>query len=193
MEIYCVKIRQKQGGDRYFPFERLYIVPETFITRGSWKKIFREMLVVESTEVVLKALNTLSCTLERTIPENGPVVRTPVPWASAMNFANAVPDMNEKRIVIPTYIRHSALGYIYSQLLPAKLQGLELSLYLQDRVIPSVCYQCTNLAQKYAGGCYLTSEDCRRNLSLTLGPDSSPQKGNQQACLTDSVKTASPV
>ena len=74
MEIYAVKIRQKQGrNNAYFPFERMYIVPDEFVTGGQWRDVFPHMLVVESPEAVLCVLRGMNLAVNKRISlERGP-------------------------------------------------------------------------------------------------------------------------
>lgn len=171
MDIYCVKIRQRRFPDKtYFPFERLYIVPEEFITSGHWKRVFEHMLVVESPEPVLQLLDKITISRKSEIADK----RSPEvtgSWNGNWNPSKTtaiLPDMKTHRIVIPTYVHKNKLGYVWSYLKNATMRGLDLSLYLPDRVIPSICYLCANLSYKYAGECSPSTEKCRVLAQLDL-------------------------
>jgi hypothetical protein len=127
MEIYCVKIRQtelKYGTRTYFPFERLYLVPDAFLENDYWKQMFKYMFVIEMpTDKLLNELRRVA----------------------GLRHRGAIPKEVEEgyRVVVPTYIQNGKLGYMWSYLKKAQLQGLDLSLYTPQVVIPSMCYQCT--------------------------------------------------
>jgi len=184
MDIYCVKIRQRRLRNReYFPFERMYVVPSTFFENDYWKRVFPYMLVAESPKALLDVLEKMDCDAEIVIEETGnPEPRTSRPRHTIRRtIEDAMPRLNEKRIVIPTYVYKKKLGYLWSYLKTAKAQGIELSLYTPNMIIPSICYQCVNLSHKYAGECQLTDSKCRELIAL----DIPKQKGDEE-CLLDS-------
>ena len=106
----------------YFPFERMYLVPDSFLENDYWKGVFKYMLVVETPTLEL-------------LTELG-----------QRGLRNDLPKEVKEghRVVIPTYTQNGKLGYMWSYLKRAKLQGLELSLYTPHAVIPSLCHQCIN-------------------------------------------------
>ena len=189
MDIYVVKIRQRRLMNRtYFPFERLYMVPNEFFENDYWKSVFPYMLVVESPL-------TLIATLEKLDLQEALVLDTdknPEPdssWKGPHRRAALgcmMPNLKNHRIVIPTYPYKKKLGYIWSYLKNAKSQGIELSLYTPDKIVPSVCYQCVNLSHKYAGECQLTSDACRGLIKLDL-----PKRKEDETCQSDSGKRPS--
>lgn len=189
MDIYCVKIRQKQGRDNaYFPFERMYLVPDAFITGGQWRDVFPYMLVVESPDVVLGILRGMTrnihdrITLGRGREDVLPQTRY------GTTFEKALPDMSGKKIIIPTYKHKAKIGYLWSYLKKAKAVGLDLSLYTPERIVPSICYSCLSLSHKYAGECHPSNEKCRELINLDL--TTTAQGGD--ACPSDSQEAASP-
>lgn len=186
MEIYCVKIRQRRLPNRtYFPFERLYIVPAEFFENDYWKTIFPYMLVAESPRALLSVLENMECNASIDLPEGeGPQPRSSKRRHSTIRAE--MPDMDGKRIVIPTYLYKKKLGYLWSYLKTARAQGIELSLYTPDSVVPSVCYQCVNLSHKYAGECQLTDDKCRSLIKLDL-----PKQKGDEECQSDSEKRPS--
>lgn len=184
MEIYAVKIRQTQGrNNNYFPFERLYIVPDEFLTSGQWLDVFPYMLVVESPEAVLSGLRGMSLKMSKKISlGRGPEeINT---REHSPTFGKFLPDMVGKKIVIPTYKHKAKIGYLWSYLKKAKAVGLELALYTPERIVPSICYSCLSLSHKYSGECHPSNEKCREliNLDLTTaqGGDACPS-GSQEA------------
>ena len=186
MDIYCVKIRQVQGkANTYFPFERLYIVPDEFITSDQWRDVFPYMLVVESPESVLIYLRGMGLKTSKKISlSRGPEEISTREYSPT--FGKFLPDMTGKKIVIPTYKHKTKIGYLWSYLKKAKAVGLELSLYTPERVVPSICYSCLNLSHKYSGECHPSNEKCRELINLDL---TTTQGGD--ACPSDSQEAAS--
>ena len=186
MDIYCVKIRQIQGrSNSYFPFERLYIVPDEFVTSGQWQDVFPYMLVVESPEAVLGVLRGMSLKVNKKISlGRGPEEISTREYSPT--FGKFLPDMTGKKIVIPTYKHKAKIGYLWSYLKKAKAAGLELALYTPERIVPSICYSCLNLSHKYAGECHPSNEKCRELINLDL---TTTQGGD--ACPSDSQRAAS--
>lgn len=169
----------------YFPFERMYIVPEKFLENDYWKSVFPYMLVVESPEVVLKILNGLAVKERWEISSKEGVKGVPHSEYSP-SFGKYLPDMSHKRIVIPTYKYKAKPGYLWSYLKKARLSGLELALYTPEGITPSICYRCLNLTHKYAGECHPSSDKCRELVSLDF---SKPKEESE--CQADSPEAPS--
>jgi hypothetical protein len=188
MDIYCVKIRQRRLSNRtYFPFERMYVVPAAFFENDYWKQVFPYMLVAESPKALLNILEKMDCDAEIAIETTGkPETRTRPRRTVLKKVDDVMPSLDGKRIVIPTYLYKKKLGYLWSYLKSAKAQGIELSLYMPDKVVPSMCYQCVNLSHKYAGECQLTDEKCRTLINLDL-----PNPKEDEKCQSDSDRPRS--
>ena len=189
MDIYCVKVRQRRLNNRtYFPFERLYMVPNEFFENDYWKSVFPYMLVVESPLTLIAALERLDLDAARFLDTD----KNPEPdssWKGSRRpnaLKQMLPDLMNHRVVIPTYPYKKKLGYIWSYLKNARAQGIELSLYTPDKIVPSVCYQCVNLSHKYAGECQITSDACRKLIKLDL-----PRQKEDEKCQSDSGKRPS--
>lgn len=170
MKLYCVKIRQRRFPDKtYFPFERLYFVPNAFVDDGHWRQVFEHMLVVESPDTLLQMLKRITVNRKTKIDEGTRSPQLVGSWKSGWSPSPpAFPDTKEHRIVIPTYVHKKNIGYMWSYLKNATMNGLELSLYLPDRVIPSICYLCANLSHKYAGECAPSTEKCRSLVQVDI-------------------------
>ena len=186
MEIYCVKIRQRRLPNKsYFPFERMYFVPHEFFDNDYWKQIFPYMLVVESPKTLLEALDKMNCDESVTVDVDKGPEHVPSKTGSRRvpPVSQVMPDIKSHRIVIPTYKYKTKLGYMWSYLKQSKLQGVELSLYTPEQIIPSMCYRCVSISHKYAGECQPTDSKCRELIKLDL-----PVQKGESECQSDSDK-----
>jgi hypothetical protein len=183
MKIYCVKIRQRQlrGSTTYFPFERMYLVPHAFLENDYWKGVFPYMLVVESPRELLDLMEKMYNNATIDISADGSPTHTPS--RATKKLRDVLPPLEDYRIVVPTYAHKNKLGYMWTSLARGKQHGLELSLYMPTKVIPSMCYQCANLSHKYAGDCQPSDSRCRDLVALDL-----PKQKGDTPCLSDSDK-----